>query len=145
MKKLFMMLVLALGMAFASGNYSVAGTAGYANGFVGGMQASWDCILFQPGKGALRPALDLGYGSGGFQAAFTIRHMFAVDDDVKVGGGIGVRYQKGVQAYFRGDVEYDLYSLVAVPLFVGADLGFAYGFGTAPKTVVAQLKVGYRF
>ncbi len=145
MKKLFMMLVLALGMAFASGNYSVAGTAGYANGFVVGVQASWDCILFQPKKGALRPILDLSYGTGGFQAAFSIRHMFDAAEGVKVGGGIGLRYQGGVQAYLRGDVEYDLAQMIDLPLFVGADLGYAYGFGGAPQTVVAQFKVGYRF
>jgi len=145
MKKWFALMALVLGSAFAAGNFSVAGSAGYAGGPLGGVEASWDCILFQPKKGALRPTLDLGYGAGGFQAAFAMRHIFDVAEDVKVGAGIGVRYQGGVQAYLRGDVEYDLTQMIDLPLFVGADLGYAYGFGGAPRTVVAQFKAGYRF
>ncbi|GEM90492.1 hypothetical protein [Oceanithermus desulfurans] len=145
MRKWIVLLVLAMGSALAAGNFSVAGSAGYAGSVFGGVEASWDCILFQPKKGALRPTLDLGYGAGGFQAAFAMRHMFDVAEGVKVGGGVGVRYQGGVQAYLRGDVEYDLADLVNLPLFVGGDLGYAYGFAGAPSAVVAQFKAGYRF
>ncbi len=145
MKKWVLVFGLFFGSALAIDNVSVAANAGYANGFAGGLEASWDCILFQPKKGALRPTLDLGYGAGGFQAAFAMRHMFDVAEGVKVGGGVGVRYQGGVQAYLRGDAEYDLADLVNLPLFVGGDLGYAYGFAGAPSAVVAQFKAGYRF
>jgi len=144
-KKFIIALVLLLAPAFAEYNISAALSAGYGAGAFGALEASWDCQLFQPGKGALRPTLDLGYGVAGFSAAFTMRHLFEVAPALQVGGGVGLRYQMGVQAYLRGDVEYSLLQASGLPLFVGADVGYAYGFGAAPKTVVAQLKLGYNF
>ncbi|WP_293179968.1 hypothetical protein [Oceanithermus sp.] len=146
MMKRWIVLFALMGMAMASGNnFSVAGSAAYGTGFFGGVEISADCRFYQPNKGTLRSTIDLGYGSGGLQGAFLMRHLFEVADGVKVGGGVGVRYEAGVQAYLRGDVEYELASLVNLPLYLGADAGYAYGFGGAPKSVVAQLKLGYRF
>lgn len=145
MRKWLVLLVFVVGSAFAIDNVSVAGSLGYSGGLLGGVEASWDCILYQPKTGALRPTLDLGYGTGGLAGAFTMRYLMDATEGVKVGGGLGLRYQRGVQAYIRGDAEYDLSSMVDLPVFVGADLGYAFGIGAAPSGVVAQFKAGYRF
>ncbi len=145
MKKILILSFFALALsALAAGSFTVSGSLGYAGGVSGGIEASWDCQLFQPAKGRLRPTVDLEYGAGGFQGAFLMRHVFPIGTEgLGLGGGVGLRYDAGVQAYLRGDLEYSLQSALDMPLVAGADVGYAYGFGGAPQEVVAHLKLGY--
>ena len=147
MKKILILSFFALALsALAAGSFTVSGSLGYAGGINGGIEASWDCQLFQPAKGKLRPTVDLEYGAGGFQGAFLMRHVFPIGTEgLGLGGGVGLRYDAGVQAYLRGDLEYSLQSALDLPLIAGADVGYAYGFGGAPQEVVAHLKFGYNF
>jgi len=151
MKRLLVLVFLLVGMtAMAAGNFSVSGSIGYAsapaNGLVGGIEATWDCQLYQPGKGRLRPTIDIEYGKGGFQAAALMRHLFPMGKTgLGLGGGVGLRYNSGIQAYLRGDVMFRMDRYIGVPVVLGADVGYAYGFGGAPQEVVTHFKVGYCF
>jgi len=147
MKKALMAIIFLVALtAYASGNFSVSGSVGYAGGVVGGLEATWDCQVFQPAKGRLRPTVDLEYGAGGVQGAFLMRHLFPIGKTgLGLGGGVGVRYHAGAQAYLRGDAMYRMDRYLGFPLVLGADVGYAYGFGGAPQEVVAHLKVGYCF
>lgn len=146
MKRLFASL-LVLGMfAFAAGNFSISGSVGYSTGIVGGVEATWDCQLYQPGKGRLRPTIDIEYGSTGVQGAALMRHLFPIGKTgLGVGGGVGLRYDSGIQAYLRGDLMFRMDKYIGYPVVLGADVGYAYGFGGAPQEVVAHLKAGYCF
>jgi len=151
MKKLLVSLFFLTALAaFAAGNFSVSGSVGYAsdpaNGLVGGVEATWDCQLYQPGKGRLRPTIDLEYGKGGFQAAALMRHLFPMGKTgLGLGGGVGLRYNAGVQAYLRADAMFRMDRYIGYPVVLGADAGYAYGFGGAPKEFVAHFKLGYCF
>ena len=146
MKRLFALLLVPGMLALASGNFSISGSLGYSSSLLGGVEATWDCQLFQPSKGRLRPTVDLEYGAAGFQGAFLMRHLFPMGKSgLGVGGGVGVRYDSGLQAYLRADAMYRLDRYVGVPVVLGADVGYAYGFGGAPQEVVAHFKAGYCF
>jgi len=149
MKKVLVSAIFVLGLAaFAAGNFSVSGSLGYAsaegNGLVGGVEATWDCQLYQPSKGRLRPTIDLEYGGGGFQAAALMRHLFPIGKTgLGLGGGVGLRYDSGVQAYLRADAMFRMDQYIGYPVVLGADVGYAYGFGGAPQEFVTHFKVGY--
>jgi len=151
MKKILIgIFVLVATAAFAANNFSVSGSIGYAsatnNGLVAGIEATWDCRLYQPEKGRLRPTIDVEFGGGGFQAAALMRYLVPVGKTgLGLGGGVGLRYDQGVQAYFRGDLMYRLDRYLGAPVVLGADVGYAYGFGAAPQELVAHIKAGYCF
>ncbi len=141
-------LVLALGSALAIGNLapSVALRGGYAGVAAFGLEASWNCILYQPPVGALRPTLDLGY-AGGFSGSFAMRYLTGLPgvQGLRLGGGAGVGYGGVFFGLVRGDLEYDLpVSGLPAPLFVGADAGYAFAF-TGVGSPFAAVKVGLRF
>ncbi len=141
-------LVLALGSALAIGNLapSVALRGGYAGGAAFGIEASWNCMLYQPPVGALRPTLDLGY-AGGFNGSFAMRYLTGLPGvkGLRLGGGAGIGYSGAFYGLVRGDIEYDLpVTGLPAPLFFGADAGYAFPFsGTGAPFVAAKL--GMRF
>ncbi|WP_456410669.1 hypothetical protein [Oceanithermus sp.] len=148
MKKVLVALVLTLGFAAmaAEGTFSVSGSVGYAGGWFGGIEATWDCQLYQPPVGRLRPTIDFEYGAGGIQGAALMRFVNRVPNlPVGLGGGLGLRYQDGVQAYGRLDGMLKLDKIVGYPIVLSADVGYAYGFGDAPSVVVSHFKAGYCF
>ncbi|WP_457638260.1 hypothetical protein [Oceanithermus sp.] len=138
--------VLALAAMAEGSTYSISASLGYNGGFLGGVEATWDCQLYQPPVGRLRPTIDLEYGAGGVQGAALMRFVNRVPNlPVGLGGGLGVRYQSGIQAYGRLDGMLKLDKIVGYPIVLSADAGYAYGFGAAPKEVVVHFKVGYCF
>jgi len=148
MKKALTILFFSLALAAmaAEGTFSISGSVGSAGGWFGGIEATWDCQLYQPPVGRLRPTIDLEYGAGGIQGAALMRFVNRVPDlPVGLGGGLGVRYQGGVQAYARLDGMLKLDKIVGYPIVLSADVGYAYGFGDAPSVVVSHFKAGYCF
>ncbi len=146
MRKWLWALVLVWAPALAL-SPSVALLGGYGGRALGGLEASWDCQLFQPPVGALRPTLNLAYDGQDLQGAFLMRYLLGVGEGVRAGGGLGLRYHKNPQVYLRGDLEYGLGALTNLPLFLGADLGYALGvLSNNPQSgPVFQVKLGYRF
>lgn len=136
--------VLGLGLAqFSMENLKPSlAVVGGSQGF--GLEASWNCQLFQPPVGEVRPALDLAYNvNGNWNGSFLFRYLYPVAEGLKAGVGLGVvipGFQFANTAlYFRADAEYDLKAALGAPLFLGGDLGLAGG------KFAGQLKVGYRF
>ncbi len=148
MRKLLAITILALSMAAlaAEGTYAISGSIGYSDGIIGGVEATWDCQLYQPPVGRIRPTIDLEYGAGGVQGAALARFVNQISKaGFGVGAGLGVRYHEGVQAYGRLDGMFKLDKYVGYPILLSADAGYAYGFGGAPQEFVAHFKVGYCF
>lgn len=115
---------------------------GGSQGF--GLEASWNCLLFQPPVGEVRPALDLAYNvDGNWNGAFLFRYLYPLAEALRAGIGLGVAipgFQFGNTGfYFRADAEYDLKATLGAPLFLGGDLGLARG------QLAGHLKLGYRF
>jgi len=133
-------------VAMAEGTYSISGSLGYSEGVIGGVEASWDCQLYQPDFARIRPTIDLEYGSTGVQGAALIKTVSQIPNTpMGAGVGLGVRYDQGFQAYARVDGMLKLDKIVGYPILLGADVGYAYGFGEAPSGVVAHFKAGYCF
>lgn len=149
MKKTLTILISMLLMAaLAKGTYSISGSVGYsgAQGLVGGVEASWDCQLYQPKFARIRPTIDLEYGAAGIQGAALIKTVNQIPNTpMGAGVGLGVRYAGGLQAYARLDGMLKLDKIVGYPILLGADVGYAYGFGATPSEIVAHFKTGYCF
>jgi len=149
MKRALTILISILLMAaMAKGTYSISSMIGYSDvrGIIGGVEASWDCQLYQPDFARIRPTIDLEYGKGGIQGAALIKTVNQIPDTpMGAGIGLGVRYNSGIQAYARVDGMLKLDKIVGYPILLGVDVGYAYGFGTAPSEVVAHFKTGYCF
>ncbi len=143
-------MVLGLSWALALGNPhpSLAVRGGYAGGAAFGLEASWNCLLFQPPVGALRPTLDVGY-AGGLDAAFAMRYLASLPlmEGIRLGGGAGVGYAGGFYGFARGDLEFDLdVGTLPLPVFLGLDAGYAFNLERdAFKGPFAALKLGLRF
>jgi len=147
MRKLLIVLsIIVASAAFASGNFSISGSVGYADGITAGVEATWDCRLYQPSKGRIRPTIDLEIGDGAVQGAALMRYLFPIGrTGLGLGGGVGLRYDEGAQAYLRADAMFRMDRYIGYPVVLGADVGYAYGFGNAPQEMVAHFKVGYCF
>ncbi len=143
--------VLGLSAALALGNPhpSLAVRGGYAGGAAFGLEASWNCLLFQPPLGALRPTLDLGYAGGGLDAAFGMRYLASLPllEGLRAGGGAGVGHAGGFYGFLRADAEFDLdVGTLPLPAFLGLDAGYAFNLEKdAFKGPFAALKLGLRF
>jgi len=144
-------MVLGLSAALALGNPhpSLAVRGGYAGGAAFGLEASWNCLLFQPPVGALRPTLDLGYAGGALDAVFGMRYLASPPllEGIRVGGGAGVGHAGGFYGFARADAEFDLeVGALPLPAFLGLDAGYAFGFQKgAFEGPFAALKLGFRF
>ncbi len=143
--------VFALTGAFATGGLSpsLALRAGYAGAVSFGLEASWNCQLYQPPVGALRPALNLGMTGGGLSAAFAMRYLMDAPggEGLRLGGGAGLGYQNGGFGLVRLDAEFDLpLSGLPAPAFVGMDAGYAFALTKgAFAGPFASFKAGLRF
>jgi len=129
-----LLLVMGLGLA-QEFKPSVALTGGNLVGF--GVEASWNCLLYQPPVGVLRPTLDLALDTN-LRGAFLMRYLYGLGQGLQAGGGLGLTFGP-VNPYLRADAEYDLPAGLGLPLFLGADLG------TDLNRFLAHLKVGVRF
>ncbi len=140
---------LSLALAFGNPHPSAALRGGYAGGAAFGLEASWDCLLFQPPVGALRPTLDLGYARGGLDAAFGMRYLASLPllEGLRAGGGAGVGYAGGFYGFVRADAEFDLdVGTLPLPAFLGLDAGYAFKLEKdAFKGPFVALKLGLRF
>jgi len=154
MKRWILLALLVLGAsAMAMKNPSVALKAGIAGGGAFGVEPSWDCKFFQPEVGKVRVTPFVGFTGDAFSASLSMRYMYGgFMDDLQVGGGVGMGYAtngKDVNGFYlmvRGDVEYDLALRdLPNPLFVGADFGYAAGFGKGFEGFFLMLKLGMRF
>ncbi|MGQ9510757.1 MAG: hypothetical protein ACUVS9_02435 [Thermaceae bacterium] len=133
---LFLVLGLGLAQEFKP---SFAITGGTLMGV--GVEASWNCLLYQPPVGTLKPTLDLGLNSSfdNFQGAFLMRYFYDFGQGVQAGAGLGLTFGQGLKPYLRSDLEYGLPLDIGQPLFVGGDLGTDF------ENFLAHLKIGVRF
>lgn len=148
---LALLAALSLAQAFSPSAALRGGFAGDAGAF--GLEASWDCLLYQPPVGALRPTLDLMVADS-FQATFAMRYMLPLEEvqGLRLGGGIGVGYSGsetgragGLFGVFRVDTEFDLpLKDLPAPIFAGVDGGYAIG-APAAEGAFFSLKLGARF
>ncbi len=148
---LALLAALSLAQAFSPSAALRGGFAGNAGAF--GLEASWDCLLYQPPVGALRPTLDLMVADS-FQATFAMRYMLPLEEvqGLRLGGGIGVGYSGsetgragGLFGVFRVDTEFDLpLKDLPAPIFAGVDGGYAIG-APAAEGAFFSLKLGARF
>lgn len=115
---------------------SLAVTGGTLVGF--GVEASWNCLLYQPPVGTLKPTLDLSLDFNAFRGAFLMRYLYGLGQGLQVGGGLGLTFGP-VNPYLRADAEYDLPASLGLPIFLGADLG------TDLNQFLAHVKLGVRF
>ena len=148
---LALLAALSLAQAFSPSAALRGGFAGNAGAF--GLEASWDCLLYQPPVGALRPTLDLMVADS-FQATFAMRYMLPLEEvqGLRLGGGIGIGYSGsetgrtgGLFGVFRVDIEFDLpLKDLPAPIFAGVDGGYAIG-APAAEGAFFSLKLGARF
>ncbi len=142
---------LSLAQAFSPSAALRGGFAGGAGAF--GLEASWDCLLFQPPVGALRPTLDLMVADS-FQGTFAMRYLLPMEgvEGLRLGGGLGLGYSGaetgragGLFGVFRVDAEFDLpLKDLPTPVFAGMDGGYAIG-APAAEGAFFSLKLGARF